>query len=84
MLANKVNITTFYNKEKNEINNSKAEDFYNYALELIQNELDTQELDKLKSIKLNRGLIKRTVMTIPYNISLTGVGEQLLDNFTVK
>jgi DNA-directed RNA polymerase len=84
VLANKVNITSFYDKDIKEKNNSKAEDFYIYAKELIQKELENQELVNLRLIKLNRELIKRTVMTIPYNISLTGVGEQLLEHFTVR
>jgi DNA-directed RNA polymerase len=83
ILANNVNITSFYDKEVNDvITNSKAEDFYNYAANLIQKELDVNENNNLKSIKLNRELIKRTVMTIPYNISLTGVGEQLMAHFS--
>jgi len=28
---------------------------------------------------MTRDLIKKTVMTIPYNISLTGIGEQFME-----
>jgi len=30
---------------------------------------------------MTRDLIKKTVMTIPYNISLTGIGEQFMELF---
>ena len=57
-------------------------DFYNYASDLIQKELDQSNNEKLANIKMNRSLIKKSVMTIPYNISLIGVKEQLYEFFT--
>jgi DNA-dependent RNA polymerase len=57
------------------------EDFYKYALELINDKLLKSENPNIKNIKLKRNTIKRTVMTIPYNISLTGIGEQLEEHF---
>lgn len=39
------------------------------------------DYENIRKIKLDRSLIKKTVMTIPYNISLTGVGEQLNEHF---
>ena len=57
------------------------EDFYSYAASLIQEELDLSSNNELRSIKVNRNLIKKSVMTIPYNISLIGVKEQLKEYF---
>lgn len=57
------------------------EDFYKFALGLITEKLLTSDKPNIKNIKLKRNLIKRTVMTIPYNISLSGIGEQLEEHF---
>jgi len=44
LLSDKVNITSFYNLKDSEIKSSaKAQDFYKYAGELIQKELDNNE-----------------------------------------
>jgi len=55
------------------------QDFYIYALEKMNEKLSV--IEELKDIKLNRKMIKSSVMTIPYNISLTGVGEHLMEHF---
>jgi len=82
LLSDKVNITSFYNLKNSEIKiTAKAQDFYMYAGELIQKELDNDENINLNNIKMTRELIKKTVMTIPYNISLTGIGEQFMELF---
>jgi hypothetical protein len=57
-------------------------DFYNYAKDLIQEDLDKSNKDNLVAIKMNRSLIKKSVMTIPYNISLIGIKEQILEYFS--
>jgi DNA-directed RNA polymerase len=84
-LAIKVNLSIDKNKIDQSIINDKPQDFYNYAVELLHNEFKElpllTEYDNIRKIKLDRSLIKRTVMTIPYNISLTGVGEQLNEYF---
>jgi hypothetical protein len=38
----------------------------------------------LRNISLNRNIIKRSVMTIPYpyNRSMTGIGEQIEEHWT--
>jgi Tfp pilus assembly protein PilO len=33
----------------------------------------------LRNIQFTRAVVKKSVMTIPYNISLTGVGDQLME-----
>jgi DNA-directed RNA polymerase len=82
-LAIKVNLST--DKNKLDIISEKPQDFYNYATELLHNEFKelpmNTEYENIRKIKLDRSLIKKTVMTIPYNISLTGVGEQLNEYF---
>jgi len=52
-----------------------------YALGLINDKLLNSENPNIQNIKLQRNIIKRTVRTIPYNISLTGIGEQLEEHF---
>ena len=58
------------------------QDYYNYAGINVQLELD-KEKGILSNIKLNRDLIKKTVMTIPYNITLKGVEGQFKEHFTL-
>jgi DNA-directed RNA polymerase len=57
------------------------EDFYKYALGLINEKFLKSKDPNILNIKLKRNIIKRTVMTIPYNISVTGIGEQLEEHF---
>ncbi len=57
-------------------------DFYTFALNMVNKKLKTSKCEALHNIVLTRKIIKRSVMTIPYNVSLIGVGEQLLDHFT--
>lgn len=76
-LALKVNLVTMSNK----ILDEKPQDFYEYAASLIKEEIKDHENKNFRNINLNRSLIKKTVMTIPYNISLTGVGDQLNEFF---
>lgn len=57
------------------------QDFYTYALGKINNRLRESDISKLQNINFTRKIIKRSVMTIPYNISLSGVGDQLLEHF---
>jgi hypothetical protein len=66
------------------LDKSKAQDFYQYATTLIQLNLDTSSSDNLKNIKLTRNMIKLSVMTIPYNISLIGLSEQLKELFNLS
>lgn len=58
-------------------------DFYNYAASLVQAELDNCDNDNLRKLNIGREIIKRTVMTIPYNITLYGVKEQMREQFDV-
>lgn len=58
------------------------EDFYTYALNRIRDKLSKSDNEVLRNIGLNRKIIKRSVMTIPYNISMTGIGEQLEEHFS--
>ena len=52
-------------------------DFYEYASSLVQAELDKCDNENLRNLKITRDIIKKTVMTIPYNITLYGVKEQI-------
>jgi DNA-directed RNA polymerase, mitochondrial len=54
-------------------------DFYLYAASLIQAEDD--KCDILRKLNITRAIIKKTVMTIPYNITLYGVKEQIREKF---
>ena len=76
-------LATYSNVFTEKLNPSgeKPEDFYMYALGLINDKLFNSENTNIQNIKLKRNIIKRTVMTIPYNISLTGIGEQLEEHF---
>ena len=77
------NLSIYSNVFTDKLNPSteKPEDFYMYALGLINDKLLNSDNPNIQNIKLKRNLIKTTVMTIPYNISLTGIGEQLEEHF---
>ena len=77
------NLATYSNVFTEKLNPSFEipEDFYKYALGLINDKILNSENPNIKNIKLKRNIIKRTVMTIPYSISLTGTGEQLEEHF---
>jgi DNA-directed RNA polymerase len=57
------------------------QDFYIYALNKIRDKLSKSDINEFKDIKLSRKIIKTSVMTIPYNISMTGIGEHLMEHF---
>ena len=61
----------------------KPQDFYLFALSRVQFVLDNSDIPAIRKLVLDRKIIKRPVMTIPYNISITGVGGQLLEHFEV-
>jgi DNA-directed RNA polymerase len=66
--------------EEEILDKALPQDYYNYAAINVQLELD-KETNILSNIKLTRNLIKRTVMTIPYNITLKGVEKQFKEHF---
>ena len=57
------------------------QDFYTYALAKISEKLLASDIVELRDLKLSRKIIKRSVMTIPYNISMAGVGEHISEHF---
>lgn len=61
----------------------KPSDFYLFALSRVQYKLDNSDIPALRKFVLDRAFIKRSVMTIPYNISMTGIGDQLIEHFEV-
>ena len=65
--------------------NSKdiPKDFYIFAAKFVQKEIDLSNIENIRKIKINRKFIKKSVMTIPYNISLYGVKEQMKEHFSV-
>jgi DNA-directed RNA polymerase len=85
-LTREINIaieTNLIKDNSNGKNNDLPKDFYNFAGNIIQNKIDNSNIENITKLNLNRSLIKKTVMTIPYNISLFGVKEQLEDKFTI-
>nr|QWO71472.1 RNA polymerase [Termitomyces sp. T70a] len=76
-LANNVNVISEATSPKEEL----PQDFYSYALDKIRTRLLESDIVELRDIKLNRKMIKRSVMTIPYNISMAGIGEHLMEHF---
>jgi len=64
------------------VNIDYPNDFYQYAADLIQKELDIHSSDNLKNLLITRSLIKKSVMTIPYNISLYGVLQHMKEFFS--
>jgi DNA-directed RNA polymerase len=54
------------------------EDLYSYAAELVQKELPLEGV--YPQIKITRNFVKKSVMTIPYNISLIGVQNQIREH----
>jgi DNA-directed RNA polymerase len=68
----------------NENKETKANDLYTLAAEFIQNEVDSNNdlPDSIKSIKFTRKLVKKSIMTIPYNVSLIGIQAQIRSHTT--
>jgi DNA-directed RNA polymerase len=58
--------------------NKKPEDLYSYAAELVQKKLPLEGV--YAHIKITRNFVKKSVMTIPYNISLIGVQNQIREH----
>lgn len=78
-LASNVNVYT----ESFNINDENPVDFYSYAVILINTKLSNSDYPNIRNIKLNRKVIKRPVRALAYNISLSGMGEQLKDYFII-
>ena len=78
-LASNVNVYT----ESLNINDENPVDFYSYAVILINTKLSNSDYPNIRNIKLNRKVIKRPAMALAYNVSLSGMGEQLKDFFIV-
>jgi DNA-directed RNA polymerase len=76
-LASNVNVYSDSLNPTDEI----PQDFYTYALGKIIDKLSKSDINKFKDIKLSRKIIKKSVMTIPYNISMAGIGEHLMEHF---
>lgn len=64
----------------------KPHDFYTFCLDLVHKKVS--ELTKnnplyirISQIQLTRDIIKRSIMTIPYNVSKIGISNQLQENF---
>jgi DNA-directed RNA polymerase len=79
-------VQEIYKGEKVNSEDIPSSDLYNYAAQIIQKEIDKIETNSkysnLLKIKVTRSLVKKSVMTIPYNISLNGVQEQIIDQTT--
>ena len=77
-LAKYTNVISYDDSPKTQL----PEDFYTFALNIIRKKLANSKNELLRNISLNRQIIKRSVMTIPYNISMTGIGEQIEEHFS--
>lgn len=76
-IATKTNLISLDNSP--EIKN----DFYEFVATMVQEVIDNHSNLNIRRLNITRDLIKKTVMTIPYNISIYGVKEQMRDNFQV-
>jgi len=76
-IATKTNLISLDNSP--EIKN----DFYAFVASMVQEVIDNHNNLNIRRLIITRDLIKKTVMTIPYNISIYGVKEQMRDNFQV-
>lgn len=77
-LARNTNVISYDDSPKNQL----PEDFYTFALNILRTKLAESKSELLRNISLNRQIIKISVMTIPYNISMTGIGEQIAEHFS--
>lgn len=69
---------------------SKPNDLYSYVIPYIEDKIQTlvnessEELEGLKTLKLTRNMVKRSVMTIPYSVTTVGIARQLEEHFAVS
>jgi DNA-directed RNA polymerase len=81
-IARKVNIIPEQHLENESdemiLEKSTGQDYYLYAAKKVQVYLDNCKDKKFNNILLSRELVKRTIMTIPYNVTAFGVKGQLL------
>ena len=69
--------------------NVKPSDIYSIILDFVINEIqnftliDPELYTNLSKFPLSRKLIKKSVMTIPYSVTIIGIKEQLIENFKV-
>lgn len=64
----------------------KPYDFYTFCLKLVKNKLDSIDPNdvnyiRIRNLKLDRSVVKRTIMTIPYNVSIHTITTQLSEFF---
>jgi len=64
----------------------KPYDFYTFCLKLVKNKLDSIDPNNIKyirirNLKLNRSVVKPTIMTIPYNVTIHTISTQLSEFF---
>lgn len=80
-LTSNLDLATYVNV----ISNDSPEDFYSTCAKAVEETASLSTIDDLKDvcsyIRIDRSLIKKCVMTIPYNIGLEGVTEQITDKF---
>lgn len=66
------------NNDHFNLSDKQPEDLYTYAAELVEKELPKEGI--YTNIKITRKFVKRSVMTIPYNISIIGVQNQIIEH----
>jgi hypothetical protein len=76
-IATKPNLISQAVNNKNDLKSK----FYLYVASMIQMEIDQNDYNELNNLKITRDLVKKTVKTIPYNISGYGVKEQMREFF---
>ncbi len=70
-------------------NDNKPFDLYTVALDLIKDKIAQLVIEEplyinLKFLNLDRSIVKRSIMTIPYNVTITGIVEHLKEFFIRK
>ncbi|KAJ3277550.1 hypothetical protein HK104_003211, partial [Borealophlyctis nickersoniae] len=74
-------------KSTNVIPSGKVQDLYSEFIPLIQGNLDEFEGDddfnNLSKIKVDREMVKRPIMTIPYAANVFGIKDQLKEKYGI-
>ena len=70
-----------------ELNKDEASDFYEFCIKNIK--LNIENLpeedyilkNKILKLNLNRKMLKQSIMTVPYNVTMIGIADKISENF---
>lgn len=64
----------------------KPSDIYTYFIPMVLKEFEKESINYpyLKNLEVNRSIIKGIIKTIPYNVTLVGICNQLINKMEVK